>query len=109
MARSLLFLAVLPFVLFARAAVAHDESELPPAGGQGPAPAIEEVQVHGTQPQSGAASESTVGQPELSLRPRSERSGDLVEAVPGLLTAQHAGGGKADQYFLRGFDADHGT
>ena len=29
--------------------------------------------------------------------------------MPGLLTAQHQGGGKADQLFLRGFDADHGT
>lgn len=50
-----------------------------------------------------------IGQTELRLRPRSERSADLVEAVPGMFTAQHSGGGKADQYFLRGFDADHGT
>src|SRR5262249_15665063 len=35
--------------------------------------------------------------------------GDVVEAVPGLFAVQHAGGGKANQYFLRGFDADHGT
>ena len=32
-----------------------------------------------------------------------------MRVVPGLLTAQHQGGGKADQLFLRGFDADHGT
>ncbi len=29
--------------------------------------------------------------------------------MPGLFSVQHAGGGKAQQYFLRGFDADHGT
>jgi outer membrane receptor protein involved in Fe transport len=34
---------------------------------------------------------------------------DLVRAVPGTFVIQHAGGGKANQYFLRGFDADHGT
>ena len=34
---------------------------------------------------------------------------DLLEAVPGLFTVQHAGGGKAQQYFMRGFDLDHGT
>jgi hypothetical protein len=83
---------------------AHDESQLPPQPAQVP-----EVEVRGTREQADSASQVDFSQPELSLRPRSERSGDLVEAVPGLLTAQHAGGGKADQYFLRGFDADHGT
>ncbi len=34
---------------------------------------------------------------------------DMLRIVPGLVTAQHAGGGKAEQIFLRGFDADHGT
>jgi hypothetical protein len=34
---------------------------------------------------------------------------DTLNGVPGLLTVQHAGGGKASQWFLRGFDADHGT
>jgi outer membrane receptor protein involved in Fe transport len=34
---------------------------------------------------------------------------DILQVVPGLYTNQHAGGGKANQYFLRGFDADHGT
>ncbi len=36
-------------------------------------------------------------------------SQDLLKLVPGLITAQHAGGGKAEQIFIRGFDADHGT
>ncbi len=45
---------------------------------------------------------------DLRRRPRTEPS-DILRQIPGLVVAQHAGGGKADQYFLRGFDADHGT
>jgi outer membrane receptor protein involved in Fe transport len=89
-----------------RAALAHDESQLPPPPTQ---PVTDEVQVRGARDESDAASQSSAGHTELALRPRTGRSGDLVEIVPGLFTAQHAGGGKADQYFLRGFDADHGT
>lgn len=45
---------------------------------------------------------------DLALRPvRSTQ--ELLQTVPGLIVAQHAGGGKAEQIFLRGFDADHGT
>lgn len=36
-------------------------------------------------------------------------SQDVLRMIPGLVTAQHAGGGKAEQIFLRGFDIDHGT
>ena len=36
-------------------------------------------------------------------------SQELLQKVPGLLIGQHAGGGKAEQLFLRGFDIDHGT
>jgi TonB family protein len=60
------------------------------------------------EPEPIAASDSQVDQDELSLRPR-RRVEHVVEAVPGLFAVQHAGGGKADQYFLRGFDEDHGT
>jgi len=42
------------------------------------------------------------------LRPVSS-SQDLLRLVPSLFIAQHAGGGKAEQIFLRGFDIDHGT
>ncbi len=45
---------------------------------------------------------------ELRLRPYIS-TGDLLNAAPGFYSIQHAGGGKANQYFLRGFDADHGT
>jgi hypothetical protein len=55
-----------------------------------------------------SASEGTTGLEQLSLRPRL-RAGDLVETVPGAVATQHSGGGKANQYFLRGFNLDHGT
>jgi TonB family protein len=55
-----------------------------------------------------AASDNTVSRTELSLVPRLRAEG-VLESVPGLFSVQHAGGGKAQQYFLRGFDADHGT
>ena len=55
-----------------------------------------------------AASDVVVTGADLKLRPRS-RPADLLQAVPGLFAVQHAGGGKANQYFLRGFDIDHGT
>jgi outer membrane cobalamin receptor len=45
---------------------------------------------------------------DLQLRPVNSAQ-DLLRLVPGLFIAQHAGGGKAEQIFLRGFDADHGT
>ncbi|MEO1227572.1 MAG: TonB-dependent receptor [Myxococcota bacterium] len=45
---------------------------------------------------------------DLLLRPL-RRPADLLEVTPGLKVVQHAGGGKANQYFIRGFDIDHGT
>jgi TonB family protein len=55
-----------------------------------------------------AASDNSVDHTELSLIPRLRAEG-VLEAVPGLFSVQHAGGGKAQQYFMRGFDLDHGT
>src|ERR1044072_1433106 len=55
-----------------------------------------------------AASEGAVGGADLSLRPLL-RVAELLEVVPGLIAAQHSGSGKANQYFLRGFNLDHGT
>jgi TonB-dependent Receptor Plug Domain len=37
------------------------------------------------------------------------RPGEVLEYVPGMIVTQHSGGGKANQYFLRGFNLDHGT
>ena len=44
----------------------------------------------------------------MNARPAS-RVGEVLEAVPGLIVTQHSGEGKANQYFLRGFNLDHGT
>ena len=55
-----------------------------------------------------AASEGTVGGSDLLVRPLL-RVAELLEAVPGMIAAQHSGSGKANQYFLRGFNLDHGS
>lgn len=58
--------------------------------------------------QPAAASERIISGEDLNARPAS-RVGELLEAVPGLIVTQHSGEGKANQYFLRGFNLDHGT
>ena len=55
-----------------------------------------------------SASEGLVGARDLALRPLL-RPGEIVEAIPGVIVTQHSGSGKANQYFLRGFNLDHGT
>jgi outer membrane receptor protein involved in Fe transport len=55
-----------------------------------------------------SASQGTVTPLQLEMRPVL-RTGELLETVPGLLVTQHSGDGKANQYFLRGFNLDHGT
>ncbi|MDB5875160.1 MAG: outer rane receptor protein [Ramlibacter sp.] len=55
-----------------------------------------------------SASEGIVTSKQLRTRPIL-RAGDIMESVPGLVATQHAGEGKANQYFLRGFNLDHGT
>jgi hypothetical protein len=55
-----------------------------------------------------SATQGTVGADELAQRPIL-RAGEIMETVPGMIITQHAGGGKANQYFLRGFNLDHGT
>ena len=55
-----------------------------------------------------AASAMTISGAEVNARPFS-RVGEALEVVPGLIVTQHSGEGKANQYFLRGFNLDHGT
>lgn len=55
-----------------------------------------------------SASEGRVGASDLKLRPIT-REGELLETVPGVIVTQHSGEGKANQYFVRGFNLDHGT
>jgi len=50
----------------------------------------------------------TVTGADLNARPVT-RPGEIVEAAPGLIVTQHSGEGKANQYFLRGYNLDHGT
>ncbi len=57
---------------------------------------------------AGAASEGGVAGADIEIRPLL-RPGEILEATPGLIATQHSGGGKANQYFLRGFNLDHGT
>jgi outer membrane receptor protein involved in Fe transport len=55
-----------------------------------------------------SASEGVVGYADLSTRPIS-RAAELVEVIPGMIATEHSSGGKANQYFMRGFNLDHGT
>jgi outer membrane receptor protein involved in Fe transport len=100
-------------LLFVQTAIAESEtSEHEPAPVVAPptkelAPAETEVVVKGRRPMT-AASSTTVRNRDFLLRPH-PRPADILSAVPGVYVVQHAGGGKANQYFLRGFDADHGS
>lgn len=73
---------------------------------------IENVTVYGYRSNligtSIAAAEGIVGSAEIAARPVS-RTGEILEFVPGMVVTQHSGSGKANQYFLRGFNLDHGT
>ncbi len=55
-----------------------------------------------------AASSRAVRQFDIRTRP-ARSAQDMLQLAPGVFIAQHAGGGKAEQIFIRGFDADHGT
>ena len=73
---------------------------------------LEEVVVTGKLERLGgdpaSATEGVATAEQLDLRP-TLRTGELLEVVPGLIVTQHSGSGKANQYFLRGFNLDHGT
>jgi outer membrane receptor protein involved in Fe transport len=83
-----------------------------PSSSPPPPGPMEEVVVFGRNTEllgtADAASEGSVGGADLSVRPLL-RTAELLEAVPGLIAVQHSGSGKANQYFLRGFNLDHGT
>jgi len=55
-----------------------------------------------------SASVGTVTRAQLEAR-TVYRPGELLEATPGLVVSQHSGEGKANQFYLRGFNLDHGT
>jgi hypothetical protein len=55
-----------------------------------------------------AASQGTVDEEQLENRPLL-RPAEVLEVIPGVVVTQHSGSGKANQYFLRGINLDHGT
>jgi hypothetical protein len=55
-----------------------------------------------------SASQGTVGYLDFEFRPLL-RTGEILETIPGVIATQHSGEGKANQFFLRGFNLDHGT
>lgn len=57
---------------------------------------------------SDAASAGVVNAALIRNRP-SLRTGEILEFIPGMIVSQHSGDGKANQYYLRGFNLDHGT
>ena len=107
---------MVPSLLGVASPAARAQPDEPPPASAGPAPAtpqaIEEIAVTGHYQNaigtSDAASAGTVTRQLLEDRPLL-RPGELLEQVPGLVITQHSGAGKANQYFLRGFNLDHGT
>ncbi len=68
---------------------------------------LKELTVTERRPTTAASSE-TIRARDYELRPHTTTQ-EILNNLPGLVASQHAGGGKAIQYFLRGFDNDHGT
>ena len=73
---------------------------------------FERISVQGHQTnllgQASSASEGVIGDAEIADRTLAH-SGEVLEFIPGMVVTQHSGSGKANQYFLRGFNLDHGT
>ncbi len=91
-----------------RAADADEPAEAPADDRPGTERTVDyDITVREKRPTT-AASSKVIRTRDFELQPM-ESPAEILHQVPGLFTAQHAGGGKADQIFLRGFDADHGT
>jgi len=71
-------------------------------------PTVEVVGYNLAITNSDAASQGSVTGDYINLRPVL-RPGEVLEYVPGMVVTQHSGDGKANQYFLRGYNLDHGT
>lgn len=92
-------------------ALAQDSTATKPADATQPTTTAEVVVTGKAEDLVGVAPAASKGQAsaeEIADRPYLRRS-EILETVPGVITTQHAGGGKATQYFLRGFNLDHGT
>lgn len=82
------------------AAQASDTATLPEV--------IVSAERHGLIGVADSATEGTVTEKQLAHRPLL-RAAEVLETVPGMIVTQHSGDGKANQYFLRGFNLDHGS
>ena len=92
---------LLPVLLFGSASLlAHEPEELDPLTITGKAENL--------IGEAATASQGQSSRQELLDRPFLRR-GELLEVVPGLIATQHSGDGKANQYFVRGYNLDHGT
>ena len=88
------------FLLITGVAFAHDPDT--------PELNMPEIAVSAERPVA-ASSQQFIPDKEIVLQPQG-RPAQVLRLIPGMITVEHSGGaGKADQYFLRGFDADHGT
>lgn len=82
---------------------AHEEAT-PTGSGQAQ---LKELVVEAKKPLSSASSDE-VREKDYAVRPHDTMM-EILNNIPGLVVAQHQGGGKAPQWLIRGFDADHGT
>lgn len=98
-----LYLGVLTTVAVSQVALAQNSEE---------ASRVEEVTIFGRDTDlvgvARSASVGYVGGADLLIRPL-VKTAELLESMPGMVAVQHSGSGKANQYFLRGFNLDHGT
>ena len=100
-------------VLLSLAAVAGAQEKTPPENAlTAPAPPAEPLVLPPllvtAPPPVASSSEQLIPGKDFEVRPQG-RPADVLRLIPGLIIAQHQGGGKAEQYLIRGFDADHGT
>ncbi len=99
-------------ILLAASAAFSQQNAASSAQNSGATPELPAIVVEGkAESLLGSAPSASKGQAsreELLLRPFSRR-GELLESVPGVIITQHAGDGKANQYFVRGSNLDHGT
>ena len=82
-------------------------AQAPPSAVAPTAPILPPLTVTAPPPVA-SSSEQIIPGRDFELRPHG-RPADVLRLIPGLIINQHQGGGKAEQYLIRGFDADHGT
>jgi outer membrane cobalamin receptor len=101
-----------PSLLALSLAAAFSTTSFAPSAQAGGEQQLQKVVVNGTATgllgEADSANVGAVSQKQLEAR-TAYRPGELLEATPGLVVSQHSGEGKANQFYLRGFNLDHGT